>query len=116
MIRSFLTGIDPVERAITLVIGMLNRKDAKGYLKPLAGIVNHVIAVPIECDEDPAEPGFLAAAATDVGINGVVAKDVESAMRMVTEKASPNRPPFVLIGGSLYLAGSVLRMTGNLPS
>ncbi|WP_262692116.1 bifunctional folylpolyglutamate synthase/dihydrofolate synthase [Kordiimonas aestuarii] len=116
VIRSFLTGIDPVERAITLVIGMLNRKDAKGYLKPLAGIVNHVIAVPIECDEDPAEPGFLAAAATDVGINGIVAKDVPSALKMITERAHPERPPFVLIGGSLYLAGNVLRMTGELPA
>ncbi|WP_417449925.1 bifunctional folylpolyglutamate synthase/dihydrofolate synthase [Kordiimonas sp.] len=116
VIRSFLSEIDPVERTITLVIGMLNRKDAKGYLRPLAGIVNHVIAVPIECDEDPAEPGFLAAAATDVGINGVVAKDVESAMRMVAEKANPNRSPFVLIGGSLYLAGNVLKITGELPS
>jgi dihydrofolate synthase/folylpolyglutamate synthase len=116
VIRGFLSQVDPVERSVTLVIGMLNRKDAKGYLKPLTGVVDRVIAVPIECDEDPAEPGFLAAAATDAGISGIVAKDVPSALKMITERAHPDRPPFVLIGGSLYLAGNVLRMTGELPA
>lgn len=116
VIRGFLAQVDPVERSVTLIMGMLNRKDAKGYLKPLAGVVDRVIAVPIECDEDPAEPGFLAAAATDAGISGIVAKDVPSALKMVAERAHLDRPPFVLIGGSLYLAGNVLKMTGELPS
>jgi len=115
VIRGFLAQVDPVERSVTLIMGMLNRKDAKGYLKPLAGVVDRVIAVPIECDEDPAEPGFLAAAATDAGISGIVAKDVPSALKMIAERAHPERPPFVLIGGSLYLAGNVLKMTGELP-
>lgn len=116
VIRGFLSQVDPVERSVTLIIGMLNRKDAKGYLKPLTGVVDRVIAVPIDCNEDPAEPGFLAAAATDAGISGIVAKDVPSALKMITERAHPDRPPFVLIGGSLYLAGNVLKMTGELPA
>ncbi len=116
VVRSFLSDVDPVERSVTLILGMLNRKDAKGYLKPLSGVVNKVIAVPIVCDEDPAEPGFLAAAATDAGINGVIAKDVASALKMVAEKSHPERPPFVLIAGSLYLAGNVLKETELFPN
>ena len=115
VVRDFLAAVDPVERSVTLILGMLSRKDAKGYLSPLSGIVNRVIAVPVECDQDAAEPAFLAGAATDVGINGVVAKDVASALQMVNDKAHPSRPPFVLIGGSLYLAGNVLREIGQWP-
>ena len=35
---------------------------------------------------------------------------------MTGEKAQDERPPFVLIGGSLYLAGQVLRDADILPT
>jgi len=116
VIRTFLTEVDPVEREIILILGMLGNKDAKGYLKPLSGIVNRVIAVPIPGEENAAEPSFLAGAATDAGINGLVAKDVASALKLTLEKAQDERPPFVLIGGSLYRAGQVLREADILPT
>lgn len=115
VVRSFLADIDPVEREIILVLGMLGNKDAAGYLKPLSGIVNRVIAVPIPGEPGAAEPSFLAGAATDTGINGIVAKDVIAALKLTGEKAQEERPPFVLIGGSLYLAGQVLRDAGIMP-
>lgn len=115
-IRQFLSGIDPVEREVVLVLGMLGNKDAAGYLKPLSGILNRVVAVPIPDEPGAAEPGFLAAAATDAGINGLVAKDVRSALQFIADKAQQERPPFVLIGGSLYLAGQVLREADILPT
>lgn len=115
-VRSFLAGVDPVEREIVLVLGMMSNKDAAGYLKPLSGIVSRVIAVPIDGEENAAEPPYLAGAATDSGINGLVAKDVESALKFISDKAQPNRPPYVLIGGSLYLAGNVLRAAGQFPT
>jgi len=40
---------------------------------------------------------------------------VRSALETVAKKANPERPPFVLIGGSLYLAGQVLREAEMLP-
>lgn len=115
-IKSFLRQVDPVERSVSLVLGMMGTKDAEGYLKPLAGVVDQVVAVDIPGEEGAANPAFLAGAATDVGISGVLAKDVASALQTITERANPNRPPFVLIGGSLYLAGQVLRDAGILPS
>ncbi len=116
VVRSFLADVDPVEREIVLVLGMMSNKDAAGYLKPLSGIVSRVVAVPIPGEENAAEPPFLAAAATDAGINGLVAKDVDSALTFISEKAQKDRPPYVLIGGSLYLAGQVLRQTGQFPT
>lgn len=115
-VRTFLQGVDPVERSVTLVLGMMGTKDAAGYLKRLSGLVNRVIAVPIEGEEGAAAPAALAAAATDIGINGVVAKDVPSALKAISEKAHPERPPFVLVAGSLYLAGQVLRQADLLPT
>jgi len=115
VMRTYLRTIDPVERSIILVLGMMGNKDAAGFLKPLAGLLDQVIAVNIPGEEGSASAAFLAGAATDLGISGVMAKDVRSALKTVAEKANPERPPFVLIGGSLYLAGQVLRETGMLP-
>jgi dihydrofolate synthase/folylpolyglutamate synthase len=95
---------------------MMGTKDMAGYLKPLAGVVDQVIAVDIPGEEGAAKPAQLAAAATDIGINGVLAKDVKSALQTIVDRANPNRPPFVLIGGSLYLSGHVLRETGLFPT
>lgn len=116
VIKSFLRQLDPVERSVSLVLGMMGTKDAQGYLKPLAGVVDQVIAVDIPDEDGAASAAFLAGAATDVGISGVLAKDVEAALQTIAERANPNRPPFVLIGGSLYLAGHVLRSADILPS
>ena len=105
-----------MERSVTLILGMMGTKDAAGYLKRLSGLVNRVIAVPIDGEDGAAAPAALAASATDIGINGIVAKDVRSALKTITDKAHPDRPPFVLIGGSLYLAGNVLKQADLLPT
>jgi len=115
VLKSYLRTVDPVERSITLVLGMMGNKDASGFLKPLTGLLDQVIAVDIAGEEGTASASFLAGAATDLGISGVMAKDVRSALTTIAEKANPERPPFVLIGGSLYLAGHVLRETGLFP-
>lgn len=114
-LRTFLQHVNPVERSVMLVVGMMNSKDAAGFLKPFTGLVDQVVAVSVPGEEGAASPGNLAAAATDAGINGVIAKDVESAVRMISSTSRPERPPFVIICGSLYLAGSVLRQVNWLP-
>lgn len=115
-VRDFLKSFDPIEYSITLILGMLNNKDAHGYLAPLTGIVNRVIAVDIPGEENAATAAELAAAATDRGISGIVGKDVEAALKMVTATAKKGHTPLVMIGGSLYLAGHVLRKTGLYPT
>jgi len=116
VIRTFLQGVDPVERSVTLILGMMGNKDVAGFLKPVTGLVDRVISVPIQNEDGAAAPADLAAAATDIGINGIVAKDVKSALCAIAEKAHPGRPPFVIIAGSLFLAGQVLRDTNLLPN
>lgn len=92
-----------------LICGLMNTKDAAGYMAPLAGRVASLTAVPI-----PGEPNTLpaedtAAAAAAMGIDVRTAPGVAEALDMIRSRNPRSR---VLICGSLYLAGRVLREHG----
>ncbi|MEM9969238.1 MAG: folylpolyglutamate synthase/dihydrofolate synthase family protein [Pseudomonadota bacterium] len=93
-------------RQTHLICGMLNTKDIKGFLRPLAGQANslHAVTVPGEAATLPASE--TARAAREVGLQTAEAPDVATALRQIVGQAPDAR---VLICGSLYLAGAVLR-------
>jgi dihydrofolate synthase / folylpolyglutamate synthase len=98
-----------VPRETYLICGMLNTKDVRGYMEPLAGHVTRLHAVTI-----PGEVNTLAAevtrdAALAAGMDAVVGASVAGALADVVAVSPAAR---VLICGSLYLAGSVLRENG----
>ncbi|WP_376875533.1 bifunctional folylpolyglutamate synthase/dihydrofolate synthase [Albirhodobacter sp. R86504] len=96
-------------RETHLICGMLNTKDIHGYLAPLVPHTKSLTAVsiPDEVNTLPAET--TEAAARDVGMRAQSAPDVLSALKAIIA-ASPNAR--VLICGSLYLAGQVLKDNG----
>ena len=96
-------------RPTHLVCGMLNTKDIGGYLRPLAGAARslHAVSIPGEAATLPAAD--TAAAARAAGIDAAEAADVETAIRAITASDPHAR---ILICGSLYLAGRVLRENG----
>jgi len=102
-----LTRLNP--RPLHLICGMLNTKDITGYLRPLATIAKslHAVSIPDEANTLPA--AVTAQAATDVGMQAFEAINVLSAIQTIT-KSTPNAR--ILICGSLYLAGAVLRENG----
>ena len=57
-------------------------------------------------------PSEIAAAARRLDIDAAVANDVEAALRAISRQCRQGEAPSVLICGSLYLAGAVLRMLG----
>lgn len=91
------------------ICGMLNTKDIAGYLRPLAPQVQalHAVSIPGEKNTLPAET--TAAAASAVGIAAHVAASVPEALAQI---AAADPAARVLICGSLYLAGSILRENG----
>jgi dihydrofolate synthase/folylpolyglutamate synthase len=96
-------------RETHLICGMLNTKDVRGYMAPLAPHVRQLHAISI-----PGEKNTLAAevtrdAALSAGIPAVTAASVADAMAGIAAQVPEAR---VLICGSLYLAGSVLRENG----
>ncbi len=96
-------------RATHLICGMLNTKDIAGYLRPLATRAASLTAVSIPGEKNtlPAEETRAAAAA--VGLPATTAESVIDALRAIAAKDAQAR---VLICGSLYLAGQVLRENG----
>ncbi|PHP27430.1 bifunctional folylpolyglutamate synthase/dihydrofolate synthase [Limimaricola cinnabarinus] len=97
-------------RPTHLVCGMLNTKDIGGYLRPLAGAAQalHAVSIPDEANTIPAAE--TAEAARAAGFETVTqAGDVAQAVREITAQAPSAR---ILICGSLYLAGHVLRENG----
>jgi dihydrofolate synthase/folylpolyglutamate synthase len=85
---------------------MLNTKDVRGYMVPLASQTTllHAVEIPGEKNTLPASETRDAALAA--GIKAEIAGSVAEALRFIAAK-TPNAR--VLICGSLYLAGTVLR-------
>ena len=97
------------DRPTHMICGMLSTKDVSGYLRPLAAQAQslHAVAIPGETATLPAEE--TAAAAESVGLASVIAPSVADALADIVSKEPTAR---VLICGSLYLAGAVLRENG----
>ncbi|WP_085306655.1 bifunctional folylpolyglutamate synthase/dihydrofolate synthase [Planktotalea arctica] len=94
------------ERETHLICGMLNTKDVGGYMRPLAPHVTHLSAVSIPGEVNTLPSGVTADAARNVGIRASEAETVDQALEAIIVNAPHAR---VLICGSLYLAGHVLR-------
>ncbi|KAF0677328.1 bifunctional folylpolyglutamate synthase/dihydrofolate synthase [Profundibacterium mesophilum] len=99
----------PQGRPVHLVCGMLATKDVAGYLAPLAAEARglHAVEIPGETATLPA--AATAAAATAAGIAAQSAPSVAQAVAGIASKAPHAR---IVICGSLYLAGQVLRDNG----
>jgi dihydrofolate synthase/folylpolyglutamate synthase len=96
-------------RQTHLICGMLNTKDVHGYMVPLAPHVTqlHAVSIPGEKNTLPAET--TRDAARGAGIDAVSAPSVAEALAGIAAVSPQAR---VLICGSLYLAGAVLRENG----
>ncbi|MEM6758955.1 MAG: folylpolyglutamate synthase/dihydrofolate synthase family protein [Pseudomonadota bacterium] len=93
-------------RPTFLICGMLNTKDVQGYLAPLAAHAQALYAVPIPGETNTLSAADTAAAAHMAGLDSHEAETVEAALRAITTVAPHAR---ILICGSLYLAGQVLK-------
>jgi dihydrofolate synthase/folylpolyglutamate synthase len=90
------------DRRLHLIIGMLANKDPEALTGPLAANATSIAAVPVPTHEWHAAEAF--------GPNAVAYPDVPSALAALPQDGLP-----VLIAGSLYLAGEVLRLNNEVP-
>ncbi|WP_300549923.1 folylpolyglutamate synthase/dihydrofolate synthase family protein [Roseovarius sp.] len=97
------------KRPTHLICGMLNTKDIAGYLAPLAAAAESLTAlsIPGEANTLPAEE--TARAAADIGLAASTAESALEAVRAIVAHTPQAR---ILICGSLYLAGGILRENG----
>ena len=108
--QALAAHLDSLPRRDThLICGMLNTKDVRGYLAPLARVAKGLIAVSIPGEANTLSADDTSEAARSVGMTADTAPNVQAAIeRIVTQDADCR----ILICGSLYLAGGVLRENG----
>ncbi len=98
------------DRPLHLIVGMLETKDARAFLRPLARFATSLRAVPVPGETAGLDPDALAAMARDSGIgDSAAAADPGTALTRIGGQGDPAR---VLICGSLYLAGAILATNG----
>jgi len=114
VVADHLRAVVPAGRPLHLVMGLLANKDAQGVLRAFAGRHATVHTVPVP-DHEHHTPTELAAMAKQTGLTALPAQDVADALGWIGRHADRAEPPFVLILGSLYLAGEVLRENRQLP-
>ena len=85
-----------------LVIGMLEGKNPRAIVGPLGERVCSLMVVPV--------PGHECHPASAFGPNARAAANVEDALLHIPSDDFP-----ILIAGSLYLAGEVLRLNDEVP-
>lgn len=107
VVAAFLARAQPA-LPLHLVIGMLQTKDHAGYLRTFPP-GTRMTMVPIAGDHESVPVETLASVASASGMQADTAADLAEALQRVS---APSR---VLIGGSLHLAGDVLRQNGTLP-
>ena len=88
-----------------LICGMLNTKDVAGFMRPLAGVAERLWAVSIPGEANTLAAEETAQHAAEAGLKAEVADSVAEAVAAATGMGAHR----ILICGSLYLAGHVLR-------
>ncbi|TCQ81825.1 dihydrofolate synthase/folylpolyglutamate synthase [Ochrobactrum sp. BH3] len=103
-------------RPLFLITGMINTKDPVGYFEAFAGMARHVFTVPIPSSDAGIPNNELAISAQKAGLSAEPVHSVANALKILRDSwAHDEAPPRILIGGSLYLAGEVLRDNGTPP-
>ncbi len=88
---------------IHLVMGMLEKKDASGFLKPLLPLIKSINIVPISSDADTKTK-------SDINVDtNIQIHEHDSFIEAVKSICSHDKSAMILIAGSVYLAGEVLK-------
>ncbi|MBC6403107.1 MAG: bifunctional folylpolyglutamate synthase/dihydrofolate synthase [Hyphomonadaceae bacterium] len=99
-------------RPLILVTGMLANKDIGGFLDSFAGLAQCLVGVSIP-NQMSAAPKVLAELAKNRGLQSVMANTVREAITLIVNAYEKrDTPPRILICGSLFLAGEVLKENG----
>jgi dihydrofolate synthase/folylpolyglutamate synthase len=104
-----------VSRPLILIVGMLASKDCAGFLSNFTGLARRMIAVPVPGVDKSMSAEAVADVARSIGLPATSRDNLDQALE-AARKLDLDPPPRILITGSLYLAGDVLRENGTPPA
>ncbi len=96
------------DKELILIMGMLNTKDSLKFLEPFKEITEMIIAVNIPDNSNSHTPMRIVDDAKTLGISATKEIDLHNALERAQE--SSKNPKRILICGSLYLAGYVMKI------
>lgn len=99
------------EKPLYLISGMLNTKDQISYFRKLQPLVEKAYAIPIEGENSTTPAKELAQMGQQAGIDMASACTTEEAIDCLMHYLG-KKPCNLLIAGSLYLAGKILKSNG----
>jgi dihydrofolate synthase/folylpolyglutamate synthase len=109
-------------KPLVMIAGMQTTKDPQGFFAPFAGLARHVLSVPVPGTDASFDPELLAELAMATDLPARAMADVRSALISLgkegdagSKDGKDGTAPRILICGSLYLAGAVLKENGPLP-
>jgi dihydrofolate synthase/folylpolyglutamate synthase len=116
VIASELANLE--ERApmpVFIIAGMLTTKDPRGFFHAFVGLAERVFTVPIHDSEQGFGERELAQIAGECGLDAHPCLSVEDALAAISGLLNAGEPCRILICGSLYLVGEVLRENNEAP-
>jgi dihydrofolate synthase/folylpolyglutamate synthase len=105
VIAAHLSKLTP--RPTYAICGMLNTKDVKGFLKPLKAQIDKLFGISIPEETNTLSGKETSEEAKGLGIESYVSISVEAALEIIKNN---DENPRIIICGSLYLAGHVLKL------
>lgn len=93
-------------RPFIMIAGMLNTKDAVGYFRTLVNLIDKVYTIPLIDNTAGICPIILAESARKAGLFSAPQAHLKDALNKIKTE---HQNAIVLICGSLYLAGNILR-------
>jgi dihydrofolate synthase/folylpolyglutamate synthase len=108
LVADFVRRAFEPDLPLAILFACLSSKDPRAVLKPFRGLAEQVHTLPIT-GHDHRSPDALAGLARELGFRASANESVGEALDRVKQ------PSRVLVFGSLYLAGEVLRENGEVP-
>ncbi|MFZ1814831.1 MAG: folylpolyglutamate synthase/dihydrofolate synthase family protein [Rhizobiaceae bacterium] len=116
VVASVLADLNDIRpMPVIMLVGMLTTKEPRGFFDAFTGLVERVVTTPVSDSDSGFDPSALKEIARDCGLQ---ADDSASLLEAVNETARLSgdlAPARILICGSLYLVGEVLRENGTPP-
>lgn len=100
---------------VFVIAGMLLTKDPSGFFHAFDGLAERIFTVPIHDSEQGFSPHALARVALESGFDANACLSVAEAFSSISGMLSPGEQCRIVICGSLYLVGEILRDNNEAP-